>query len=205
MTGALAGGMSTTIMQNTANTREFANSKAILKLLNAVGTTAKHAPVSLVAMNRQWARKTNLKTDGYLSETTPSTSSSAGSGAPGLKTSQITTGDKFMVTPAIMDSGTILLKFGLSLTELVGMFDVSAGQGQSFQKVQTPVTTGTDDQSTVRLEPGQAMVVTGLSRKINGDTKRTLGDGVPMFLGGSKKITNAREDFIVVIRAVQLQ
>ena len=63
----------------------------------------------------------------------------------------------------------------------------------------------TDDQSTVRLEPGQAMVVTGLSRKINGDTKRTLGDGVPMFLGGSKKITNAREDFIVVIRAVQLQ
>ena len=205
LTGALAGGMSTTIMQNTANTREFANSKAILKLLNAVGTTAKHAPVSLVAMNRQWARKTNLKTDGYLSETTPSTSSSAGSGAPGLKTSQITTGDKFMVTPAIMDSGTILLKFGLSLTELVGMFDVSAGQGQSFQKVQTPVTTGTDDQSTVRLEPGQAMVVTGLSRKINGDTKRTLGDGVPMFLGGSKKITNAREDFIVVIRAVQLQ
>lgn len=205
LTGALAGGMSTTIMQNASNTREFANSKAILKLLNSVGTTAKHAPVSLVAMNRQWARKTNLKTDGYLSETTPSTSSSAGSGAPGLKTSQITTGDKFMVTPAIMDSGTILLKFGLSLTELVGMFDVSAGQGQSFQKVQTPVTTGTDDQSTVRLEPGQAMVVTGLSRKINGDTKRTMGDGVPMLLGGSKKITNAREDFIVVIRAVQLQ
>ena len=70
LTGALAGGMSTTIMQNTANTREFANSKAILKLLNAVGTTAKHAPVSLVAMNRQWARKTNLKTDGYLERLT---------------------------------------------------------------------------------------------------------------------------------------
>ncbi|KGH23052.1 hypothetical protein [Comamonas thiooxydans] len=205
LTGAIAGGMSTTIMQNASNTREFANSKAILKMLNSVGSTAKHAPVSLVAMNRQWARKTNLKTDGYLSETTPSTSSSAGSGAPGLKTSQITTGDKFMVTPAILDSGTILLKFGLSLTELVGMFDVSAGQGQSFQKVQTPVTTGTDDQSTVRLEPGQAMVVTGLSRKINGNDKRTLGDGVPMFMGGSRKITNAREDFVVVIRAVQMQ
>jgi hypothetical protein len=67
------------------------------------------------------------------------------------------------------------------------------------------VTTGTDDQSTVRLEHGQAMVVTGLSRKINGNDRRTLGDGVPMFLGGSRKITNAREDFVVVIRAVQMQ
>ena len=205
LTGALTGGMSTTILQNASNSREFANSRAILKLLNSIGDTAKHAPVSLVAMNRQWARKTNLKTDGYLSETTPSTSSSAGSGAPGLKTSQITTGDKFMVTPAILDSGTILLKFGLSLTELVGMFDVTAGEGQSFQKVQTPVTSGTDDQSTVRLEPGQAMVVTGLSRKISGNMNRTLGDGVPMFLGGSRKVTNVREDFVVVIRAVQMQ
>ncbi|MEQ6436334.1 hypothetical protein V8Z74_15070 [Comamonas sp. w2-DMI] len=205
LTGALAGGLSTTILQNSSNTREFANSKAILKMLNQVGTTAKHSPVSLVAMNRQWARNTNLKTDGYLSETTPSTSSSAGSGAPGLKTSQITTGDKFMVTPAIMDNGTILLKFGISLTELIGMFDVTAGQGQSFQKVQTPVTTGTDNQSTIRLEPGQAMVVTGLSRKINGITDRRLADGLPMLLGGSSKLTNKREDFVVVIRAVQLQ
>lgn len=205
LTGALAGGMSTTLMQNSSNSREFANSKAVIKLLNSIGNTAKHAPVSLVAMNRQWARKTNLKTDGYLSETTPSTSSSAGSGAPGLKTSQITTGDKFMVTPAILDSGTILLKFGISLTELVGMFDVTAGEGMSFQKVQTPVTTGTDDQSTIRLEPGQAMIVTGLSRKIAGNDERRLGDGVPMLFGGSQKVANAREDFVVVIRAVQLQ
>ena len=205
LTGALAGGMSTTILQNSTNTREFANSKAILNMMNQIGSTAKHAPVSLVAMNRQWARKTNLKTDGYLSETTPSTSSSAGSGAPGLKTSQITTGDKFMVSPAILDSGTILLKFGISLTELVGMFDVSAGQGQSFQKVQTPVTSGTDDQSTIRLEPGQAMVVTGLSRKVNANTDRRMADGAPLLFGGSNKLTNAREDFVVVIRAVQMQ
>lgn len=205
LTGALAGGLSSTILQNSSNTREFAGSKAILSMLNQVGTTAKHSPVSLIALNRQWARKTNLKTDGYLSETTPSTSSSAGSGAPGLKTSQITTGDKFMVSPAILDNGTILLKFGISLTELISLFDVTAGQGQSFQKVQTPVTTGTDDQSTIRLAPGQAMVVTGLSRKINSNTDRRLADGLPMLMGGSAKLANKQEDFVVVIRAVQLQ
>ncbi|QXW20131.1 hypothetical protein KXJ72_17670 (plasmid) [Comamonas aquatica] len=203
LTGALSGGLGATILQNKSNTREFANSSAMIKMLNSVGTTAKHTPINLIAMNRQWARKTNLKTDGYLSETTPSTSSSAGSGAPGLKTSQITTGDKFMVQPAILDSGMILLKFGLSLTQLVDMFDVTAGQGDSFQKVQTPVTTGTDDQSTVRLEPGQAMVVTGLSRKLNAGNRRVLTDGAPIWAGGSRTIQNQREDFVVVIRAVQ--
>ena len=110
-----------------------------------------------------------------------------------------------MVSPAILDSGTILLKFGISLTELVGMFDVSAGQGQSFQKVQTPVTSGTDDQSTIRLEPGQAMVVTGLSRKVNANTDRRMADGAPLLFVGSNKLSNAREDFVVVIRAVQMQ
>lgn len=203
LTGALSGGLGTTIMQNATNSNRFADSSAMIKMLNSVGSTAKHTPINLVAMNRQWARKTNLKTDGYLSETTPSTSSSAGSGAPGLKTSQITTGDKFMVLPAILDNGTIMLKFGLSLTQLVDLFDVSAGQGDSFQKVQTPVTTGTDDQSTVKLQPGQAMVVTGLSRKVNAGNRRSLADGAPLWLGGSRTLQLKREDFVVVIRAVQ--
>jgi Flp pilus assembly secretin CpaC len=108
-----------------------------------------------------------------------------------------------MVLPAILDNGTIMLKFGLSLTQLVDLFDVSAGQGDSFQKVQTPVTTGTDDQSTVKLQPGQAMVVTGLSRKVNAGNRRSLADGAPLWLGGSRTLQLKREDFVVVIRAVQ--
>lgn len=182
----------------------FGGTQIVLNLLNQVGTNAMHRPVSLIALNRQWARKTNLKVDGYVSETTPSTSSSAGSGAPGLKTSSITTGDKFMVQPAIMDNGTILLKFGVSLTELLGLFDVTAGSGETLQKVQTPVTSGTDDQGTIRLQPGEAMVVTGLSRRLATSDRRALADGAPVVMGGSRKEGFKREDFLIVVRVTQL-
>lgn len=182
----------------------FGGSQIVVNLLNQVGTNAMYRPVSMIALNRQWARKTNLKVDGYVSETTPSTSSSAGSGAPGLKTSSITTGDKFIVQPAIMDNGAILLKFGVSLTELLGLFDVTAGSGETLQKVQTPVTSGTDDQGTIRLQPGEAMVVTGLSRRLATSDRRALADGAPVAMGGSRKEGFKREDFLIVVRASQI-
>lgn len=184
--------------------RRFGGSQAVLNLLRQVGNSAMYRPVSLIAMNRQWARKTNLKVDGYVSETTPSTASSAGSGAPGLKTGNITTGDKFIIQPAIMDNGTIILKFGVSLTELLGLFDVSAGAGASLQKVQTPVTSGTDDQGTVRLQQGEAMVITGLSRRLTSTDRRTLSEETPVAFGGSRRDSYKREEFLIVVRASQI-
>lgn len=206
LTGASAGLTGINILSAKADGTAalFGGSSAVLNLLNQVGTSALYRPVSMVAMNRQWARKTNLKVDGYVSETTPSTASSAGSGAPGLKTSSITTGDKFMVQPAILDNGAILLKFGVSLTELLGLLDVTAGSGDTLQKVQTPVTSGTDDQGTVRLMPGEAMVVTGLSRRLASSDRRALTSETPIGLGGSRKETHKREDFVIVVRATQI-
>lgn len=185
--------------QNTA--ARYGGSKVLLQALHQMGDSAQFHPVSLIAMNRQWARKTNLRTTGYVSETTPSTSSSAGSGAPGLKTSTVTTGDKFLVQPAIMDDGTIFLKFGVSLTDLIGLFDVTAGQGASLQRVQTPETSGTDDQGTIRLQAGEAMVITGLSRRVATNDRNGLAEEIPIALGGSKKRSYRREDFLMVVRA----
>jgi type IVB pilus formation R64 PilN family outer membrane protein len=209
LAGTVAGMTGFNILMPTAGSSSgtagrFGGSSVVLNLLNQVGDSAQHRPVSLIALNRQWARKTALKTDGYVSETTPATASSAGSGAPGLKTGSVTTGDKFLVQPAILDNGNILLKFGVSLTELLGLFDVTAGSGETLQKVQTPVTSGTDDQGTVRLKPGEAMVVTGLSRRLSTNDRRTLADGVSEVFGGSRKATVKREEFMVVIRAFQI-
>jgi type IVB pilus formation R64 PilN family outer membrane protein len=209
LAGTVAGATGFNILAPTAGSSSgtagrFGGSSVVLNLLNQVGDSAQHRPVSLIALNRQWARKTALKTDGYVSETTPATASSAGSGAPGLKTGSVTTGDKFLVQPAILDNGNILLKFGVSLTELLGLFDVTAGSGETLQKVQTPVTSGTDDQGTVRLKPGEAMVVTGLSRRLSTNDRRTMADGVSEVFGGSRKATVKREEFMVVIRAFQI-
>ena len=211
LTGTLTGSTGIKVITPPAGSgpdwaNRWGSSTAILNLLNQVGESASHRPVSLIALNRQWARKTALKTDGYVSETTPASGSysSGGGGSPGLKTASVTTGDKFLVQPAIMDNGTILLKFGVSLTELLGLFDVTAGSGATLQKVQTPVTSGTDDQGTVRLRPGEAMVVNGLARRLSTNDRRTMGEDLPIGLGGSRKGTVKREEFMVVIRAFQV-
>jgi type IVB pilus formation R64 PilN family outer membrane protein len=184
--------------------QRFGDSAVMLQALHKNGISVQHQPLNMIAMNRQWARKTNLRQTGYLSETTPSTVAGAGSGAPGLKTSTITTGDRFIVLPAILDNGTVLLKFGVSLTNLLGLFDVSAGAGPTLQKVQTPEVSGTDDQSTVLLRAGEVMVLTGLSRVKSTQDGGSLGEGLPKVLGGSSKMTHSREDFVIFVRPVIL-
>jgi type IVB pilus formation R64 PilN family outer membrane protein len=43
----------------------------VIESLRSEGFSVQHRPVSLVAMNRQWARKSRLAVTNYLSETTP--------------------------------------------------------------------------------------------------------------------------------------
>ena len=184
--------------------QRFGDSSLMIQALHQDGVTVQHQPLNLIALNRQWARKTNLRQTGYLSETTPSTVAGAGSGAPGLKTSTITTGDRFIVLPAILDNGGVLLKFGVSLTSLIGLFDVTAGSGATLQRVQTPEVSGTDDQSTVMLRAGEVMVLTGLSRVKSLYDGRSLGEYMPTLLGGSNKASQTREDFVIFVRPVIL-
>ncbi|MDP3136984.1 MAG: hypothetical protein Q8N17_11725 [Burkholderiaceae bacterium] len=184
--------------------QRLGDSNLVIQALSQQGLTVQHRPLSMIALNRQWARKTNLRQTGYLSETTASTIAGAGSGAPGLKTSSVTTGDRFMVQPAILDDGSVLLKFGVSLTDLLGLFDVTAGSGATVQKVQTPEVSGTDDQSTVLLRAGQVMMLTGLSRVRAQRDGRSLGESLPQALGGSSRLSTTREDFVIFIRPVLL-
>lgn len=184
--------------------RQLGDSSLMIRALHQNGVSVQHQPLSLIAMNRQWARKTNLTQKGYLSETTPSTVAGAGSGAPGLKTASVTTGDRYMVQPAVLDNGSVMLKFGISLTNLLGLFDVTAGAGATLQKVQTPEVSGTDDQSTVLLKAGQVMMLTGLSRNKATTDGRSLSEGIPNGIGGSSTARVTREDFVIFIRPVIL-
>lgn len=208
LTGIDAGSVSAIILPGgtSANARRFANSTAVINALNEIGDNVQHRPISLVALNRQWARKARLNTTGYLSETKPSISSGlgGGSGVPGLTTSSITTGDQYAVMPFILENNTVMLKMGLSLSDLLDLFEVTTGSGETLQRVQTPNTSSISDQYTVALRPGDVMAVTGLSRDVSTSGQRTLASGISMLFGGSRAASNTRENFVVFIRAVIL-
>ena len=184
----------------TAATRRFGGSDALLKLLSEYGVSTQHREVSLLALNRTWDRKSSLGGRAYVSATIPGAASTTGVGAPGLVTSTVTTGDRYLAQPFILDNNTVLLKFGIGLSSLVNLVNFTSGTGAAQQTVQTPETTAINDQSTVALKAGQILVITGLSRLVSTDDRRTLTDGAPVGLGGSKTQSRLREEFVIFVR-----
>ena len=185
---------------STPATRRFGGSDALLKLLSEHGVSTQHREVSLLALNRTWDRKSSLGGRAYVSATIPGAASTTGVGAPGLVTSTVTTGDRYLAQPFILDNNTVLLKFGVGLSSLVNLVNFTSGTGTSQQTVQTPETTAINDQSTVALKAGQILVITGLSRMVSSDDRRTLTDDAPIGLGGSRTRTRLREEFVIFVR-----
>ena len=184
----------------TPATRHFGGSTALLKLLSEYGVSTQHREVSLLALNRTWDRKSSLGGRAYVSATVPGAASTTGVGAPGLVTSTVTTGDRYLAQPFILDNDTVVLKFGIGLSSLVNLVNFTSGTGSAQQTVQTPETTAINDQSTVALKAGQILVITGLSRHVASDDRRTLTDGAPIGLGGSKTQSRLREEFVIFVR-----
>jgi len=191
---------------NSPTNQRFGASSAIVQALNEIGDNVQHRPISLVALNRQWARKARLTTTGYLSETKPASSGAlgGGTGVPGLTTDEITTGDQFAAMPFILDNNTIMLKMGISLSDLTSLLEITTGTGETLQRVQTPNTSSISDQYTIALRPGEVMAITGLSRDVSGFTERKLTEQAPLLAGGSRNLSTMRENFIVLVRAVVL-
>ena len=197
-----AGAVNFTVLSGGSNdlSRVAAGSQAMLQLLNQFGTSTQHRPVSLLTLNRQWARKASLGSKAYVSETVPGAASTLGAGAPGLKTATVTTGDRYLAQPYIMDNHTVVLKFGVGLSSLIQIANFTSGQGTAQQTVQIPEISNLIDQSTVALKAGQLLVITGLSRIVTQDDTRRLGEDVPLVAGGSRRITRQREDFVIFVR-----
>lgn len=193
-----SGSIGFSVLEPGSRSDRFGNSKAILQLLNQYGTATQHRPISLLTLNRQWARKASLGSKGYVSETTPATATFGGTtgGQPGLKTATITTGDRYLAQPYIMDNNTVVLKFGIGLSSLVNLVDFQSGG----QTVQTPETTNIVDQSTVALKTGQVLVITGMSRFVTSESTNTLTENSPVGAGGNKTVSREREDFIIFVR-----
>jgi type IVB pilus formation R64 PilN family outer membrane protein len=206
LTGTMAGNVGFKVLTpsqsgvRNAVTTHLGGSGAILKMLSEFGVSTQHREVSLLALNRTWDRKSSLGGRAYVSSTVPGASSTTGVGAPGLVTSTVTTGDRYLVQPYILDNDTVLLKFGIGLSSLVNIANFTSGTGSTEQTVQTPETTSIDDQATVALKAGQILVITGLSRIVSSDDRRGLWDEAPIALGGSKTQGRMREEFVILVR-----
>jgi len=201
LTGSSAGSLTL----NATSADLTTNHKAILSLLSQYGESAQHRPVSLTASQGVWETTGKLSTTGYLKETTPGNAGISGAaGAPGLKTDLITTGDQYSVLPIVQGDNSTLVRFSITLSDLLGLFDVTTGSGETLQKVQTPQIEAITKGSMITLKPGETVVITGLSRRVAKREENRLTKETPILAGGSRKADIVNEQLLILLRATPL-
>jgi hypothetical protein len=52
----------------------------------------------------------------------------------------------------------------------------------------------------IAIKPGEVVAVTGLTRVVSNNDRRSLGEQIPMAFGGSRKDQVRHEHFLVFIR-----
>jgi type II secretory pathway component GspD/PulD (secretin) len=202
---SLVGGASAGSYTLTSLAGESAGSNAVFQALRSTGKSVQHKPVSLTTNNGQMKVQSSTSSQGYVKETTPGVASASGAaGAPGLKTDTVTTGDVFSVLPIIQPDNSVALKYSFHLSNLLNIANFTSGTGTSQQTVQVPQTDSVGDSSRVRLAPGEALMITGLSRLLSSTSNARVGDNAPMVFGGSTNNNVSREHFVVVVRAIPL-
>lgn len=180
--------------------RRLGNSNTVLNTLRSAGINAYVKSIPMVMANRTWGR--DLKTDSqfFVSEISPGTTSVAGATAvPGVKMAQITTGDDVAVRARIMDSGRICLHLNASFGDLLGID--KANWGNSGYYTQQPRTSTAAAQREFCHDPGETVVLSGLSRRVATSNEASMGEGLPIGLGGSRVMTYIRQHMMIVVRA----
>jgi len=184
---------------------EGAGSQAVLNALRSTGRAVVHKPVQLLTMNGKVKVQNSTDTQGYVQSTTPGNASSSGStGAPGINTSTLTTGDIFSVLPVVQPDNSVLLKYSFRMSNFLGFRTITSGVGTAQQSVESPHTSDIGDATDIRLQPGEAIMITGLSRNSLSTTGNRLTEDAPKAAGGSTSNSIRRENLIVLVRATAL-
>jgi type IVB pilus formation R64 PilN family outer membrane protein len=177
-----------------------AGSSAFLKALQQIGDVQTSTELPLTTRNRSPVYYNVRNTFSYVSATTAAAATTGGTGGtPGITTAQDSVGLKLMMYPNVTSKDTVMLTMALDQSILQSLDTFSSGTGANMQSVQLPNVNGEGSSSQVPIRNGQTIVLTGFDRKGNQYDKRTLGDHLPIFAGGSLHASETRSTTIVLV------
>jgi type IVB pilus formation R64 PilN family outer membrane protein len=177
-------------------------SSAIVKALQEVGDVETSTEIPIATRNRRGAYYNVRNTFSYVASTTPAAATTGGTGGtPGITTAQESVGLKLFMLPEVTSMATVMLNMSLDQSTLQSLETFSSGSGANTQSVQLPNIAGEGSTQQVSIRNGQTIVLTGFDTKSNQYDKRTLGDKIPFFAGGSMRASETRSTTIVLVTA----
>ncbi|MGN5477578.1 secretin N-terminal domain-containing protein [Cupriavidus basilensis] len=112
-----------------ASQARWGGSKAFFKALSSFGRVSVVTTANAMTLNRQPVPVAITNQTTYLAKVTPAPAGASGSagGTPGLEPGTVTTGFLLNLLPTVLDSNSILLQFGLGISDLTALVDVPSG------------------------------------------------------------------------------
>jgi len=142
---------------------KLSGSNIALQALNALGNVVHDSTRTVVTTHRVPGRVQDVTDRAFLAETTPAAGgASAGTtGVPGLKPGVVTYGDNLILVPTIGDANVVLLQLFSTGSSLLELNSVTAGQGVTFQQIQTAVLGRKKNSQNFLMQQGETMVIVG--------------------------------------------
>lgn len=176
---------------------------AIISALHEIGDVQTSTELPMSTRNRHAIYYNVRNMYSYVSGTTPATATAGGTGGtPGITTAQDSVGLKLVLYPNATSKDTVMMTMALDQSVLQSLQSFVSGTGANAQTVQLPNVNGEGSSQEVPIKNGQTIVLTGFDRVSDQYDKRTLGNGMPLFTGGSLTSHRSRTTTIVLISAV---
>ncbi len=181
-------------------TSKFAGSNGLLTALSSKGDVSVVTSASVVAMNGVPVPLQVANTRGYAAQVsvTQGTSGLSSTGpTSSITPGSVTTGFNLHLLPKVMKDGSLLLQYGMNISELVGAengFDTFSSNGSS---IQLPNVNQRNFIQEAMLPNGGTLVLTGFeqlraSSQVSGPVTPAL------FLLGGSDVSNLKREILVI-------
>lgn len=142
---------------------KLSGTNVAVQALNSLGNIVFDSTRTVVTTNRVPGRVQDVTDRAYLAETTPAAGgASAGTtGVPGLRPGVVTYGDNLILVPTIGESNVVLLQLFSTRSSLLELNSVTAGQGVTFQQINTPVLGRQKNSQNFQVSQGDTLVIVG--------------------------------------------
>lgn len=185
----------------------FNGTQAIVNALKQYGTVTSGLTIPVSMRNRHGFQYNNRRTFSYASGSTPATTTAGGTGGiPGIVTSTATVGFKLAAYADATSRDDVNLTIALDQSKQDGPLEkFTSGSGDNQQSVQTINIVGKGiPKQDIIVRNGQTVLMTALDQDDTANTRRTLGESLPMILGGSQTVSKTRT-FTLLLATVMVQ
>ncbi len=210
-----ASGLSSDIVENLTMTIMPGNwdINSSIQALSTQATTNMITSGTVTTLNNKSAPIQVVTKQNYISEITK-TNSGGDSDTYDLstETEEIETGFTMNILPRILEHGRLLLKFDLTLSDLLALERVdlmSSGSSdesaEGGEYIQNPIIESRGFTQEVAMKSGESLVLTGYERVENGSEKRGVGSATNSLLGGSATADKKRSILVIILTPVVLE